>query len=61
MKKLTDYTSGKTFKAEVVKGIEDIPRYADFVTSLLDEKTMERYKIYQDSDGFYYAINEDEE
>lgn len=61
MKTLRDYSSGRTFKnVEILVNAEDLPRDRDFITSMLDDDTMIRYSVYTDTNGFYYAVSEDD-
>lgn len=61
MKTLIDYISGAKYKnVEILQNADDLPRDSYFVTSLLDNKSMERFAIYKDSNNFYYAISEDD-
>ncbi len=58
--KLVDYISGKIYsEVEVLETYDDLPSCKTFVSSVLDEDSMERYEVYSDEFGMLWAVKEE--
>lgn len=60
IKTIRSVYNNKSYKVEIVKNIDSLPYDSKIIDSILDNKTMNYYSVYKDSNNLYYAINDDE-
>ena len=59
IRRLTSKYSNVFYETEILSSAEELPRDCIFITALIDEITEIEYRIYKDSLGLYYAIEEE--